>query len=89
MNELLDPQIWVRRAAAVALRDVVDILRDLEGRRDARPEIGAALRCVAKRLALPPEETDLLLESVPYHGQREWIAWLAGEAESAARAVAG
>jgi hypothetical protein len=88
MNELFDPQIWVRRAAAVALRDVVAILRELEGYRDTRAEIGAALRGVAKRLKLPAEETDLLLESVPYHGQREWIAWLAGEAETAARVVA-
>jgi hypothetical protein len=70
------------------LREVVAILRELEGRSDARAEIGAALRHVAKRLALPPEETGLLLESVPHHGQREWVAWLAGEVETAARAVA-
>jgi hypothetical protein len=89
MNGLLDPQVWVRRAAAVALRDVVAILHELEGRRDTRAEIGAALRHVAKRLALSPEEMGLLLESIPFHGQREWIAWLAGKAETAARAVAG
>jgi hypothetical protein len=89
MNELLDPQEWVRRAAAGASRDVVAILRKLEGYRDCRQEVRGALLAISKRLRMSADETDSLLESVPYRGQREWIAWLAGEAESAAWAVAG